>query len=125
MSCSVVVAAWMQINKGDADGRTPLYVACLHKRHSALRLLVKLGADVERADKNNITCLMVACRTGCKTDVSYLIDKGAQVNRQDSNGMKLSMIGCFLRRNKCGFIPSYEANQQPSYVAIVVNKQTV
>ena len=76
-----------QINKGDAEGCTPLLAACWHRHLSVVQHLLKLGADLEIADKNGVTCLMLACWRGHKEIVSYLIDHGAQVNRQDSTGM--------------------------------------
>ena len=65
----------------DAQGRTPLFVACEKGHVDAAWLLLKKGAEVDRATERGWTPLYLACWIGNVTAARLLLDNGAAVDR--------------------------------------------
>ncbi|KAF5686273.1 hypothetical protein FCIRC_2991 [Fusarium circinatum] len=68
------------------DGKSALYWAFYYKQHSAIRLLIEHGADVNEKDPDGWTPLIQAIRGTDEDLVWLLIKKGAQVDQRDGKG---------------------------------------
>ena len=93
------------INEENADGKTPLVIACENYRVEIVRMLLDHHADVSKPDVNGYTPLMLACQMmDWNTDdsavfdshevVSLLIKSGANVNAVAHNGLTALCIAC-------------------------------
>ncbi len=71
------------------EGWTPLHLAVLHEQKEAIKLLVKLGADVNAKNKESETPLWIAISELRKPDIAeLLLDLGARINsRRGDLGM--------------------------------------
>jgi ankyrin repeat protein len=58
-----LIAAWRaaDVCAADADGCTPLWVACANGQLGVARWLTGLGADAQWADLDGLTPICVAC----------------------------------------------------------------
>ena len=70
--------------KGDPTGDTPLMLAAENGQAEAVKLLLKLGADLEAGDDVHQTPLMSAAKRGKTDTVRLLLNRGAKV---DARGM--------------------------------------
>jgi ankyrin repeat protein len=68
------------------DGKSALHWAFYYKQHSAIKLLVEHGADVNEKDPGGWTPLIQAIRGRNEDLVWLLIKKGAQVDQRDGKG---------------------------------------
>jgi len=68
--------------------RSVLNFACFKGRVETVKLLIKLGADVESGNRNNETCLHAAVQGNNIEIVKILIKAGANTNARDDNGKK-------------------------------------
>ncbi len=74
-------------NAADADGVTPLAVACAGDAPPEMvRDLVMAGAQVNSADVDGVTPLMRAAERGNLAKVTFLLDRGAQPHARDRKG---------------------------------------
>ena len=78
----------------DAEGRTPLYVACTKGHIDAARLLLDKGAAVDRARNNGSTPLYAACFNGHVEVTRLLLNKGAEVDRANDGGGTPLFVAC-------------------------------
>jgi uncharacterized protein len=67
-------------------GMTPLLLASRDGHLDAAKLLVEVGADVNRADPNGITALLMALTNGQLDVAKFLIEHGADPKRADGWG---------------------------------------
>jgi ankyrin repeat protein len=70
----------------DDDGRTPLYWASSDGNDSAVRVLVEMGADIDRQDNDGWTALMVAAANVQSSCVELLVALGADVSLVNKQG---------------------------------------
>ena len=68
-------------------GRTPLMNAALSGNGECVRLLLKVGAEVNACDKNGVTALMCAATVGSAHCMKLLLDAGTDVNHSDKKKM--------------------------------------
>jgi serine/threonine protein kinase/ankyrin repeat protein len=61
-----LLQAECDVNAADSDGRTPLMYAALYNRPTAVRLLLKGGANIKAKDKGGMTALDLAEQFGNK-----------------------------------------------------------
>jgi ankyrin repeat protein len=72
-----------------SKGRTPLMEAAMGQHLAAMRLLVRLGADVNAVSKNRTTALYMAARKGHTDAVTFLLDSGANYTIRPYDGLTL------------------------------------
>jgi ankyrin repeat protein len=80
-----LVKAGVDIN-ARVQGTTPLMWASINGRSNTVRLLIKMGANVNLGDNHKVTALMFASKYGHVEVVKELIRAGAEINRKDRNG---------------------------------------
>lgn len=74
-------------NQGDVkDGKSALHCAFVYKQHSAIRLLIDHGANVNDKSSDGLTPLIRAICDKNEDLVWLLIKKGADVDQQDGKG---------------------------------------
>ena len=73
-----VVAA---IDQQDADGNTPLILACKHGSPAALRALCDAGADINFLDGGDISALAHAMRRRKPAVIEVLKERGAKPHK--------------------------------------------
>lgn len=73
------------INKTNADGYTPLILACYHGNEEAVKFLIDKVKDIN-GTSNYGTPLMAAVVKGNVEIVEMLLDRNADTNIADSNG---------------------------------------
>ena len=78
--------AGANINKANADGKTPLHIAAENGHKSVAGILITKGADVNARDNKGRTPLHLATQEGHAPMADYLTDKGADLNSQDKVG---------------------------------------
>jgi ankyrin repeat protein len=85
---AVVLDAGVDVNAVDEDFSTPLHFAA--NRRSTIRVLVELGADIDRQDDRKLTALHLACRSWTWREdgpcVPLLLALGANVHLVDKYG---------------------------------------
>lgn len=70
------------------EGATPLHVAALSGREDAIKVLVKLNAQINAKDDDGRTALMAAvCSSQGPEIVELFLKLGANINAQDKEGM--------------------------------------
>jgi len=65
----------------DAEGRTPLLLACKRASAPLVELLVSKGASVNAPAKNGDTCLMAGLRSQCVELLRVLLEANAELSR--------------------------------------------
>lgn len=80
------LAAGMNVNAADREGRTALMEAASHSQFEIVKTLLAKGADVNVKDKQGKTALMYAAWRG-QTDIAHvLMAKDADMNAKDNEG---------------------------------------
>ena len=82
------VVTGVDINSHTALGFTPLMWAVDKGHGEATKLLLELGADVNKVDLDGRNIVHVACRSVPfnKSILSMLVEKGANINQKDKQG---------------------------------------
>ena len=70
----------------DADGSTPILYAAGNGHGDVVRLLMKLGADINKADNDGETPLHGAALNGHGDVIQMLVAGGADVNKATKYG---------------------------------------
>ena len=78
--------AGANVNKANAEGKTPLHIAAENGHKEVAGVLIAKGAEVNAKDKEGRTPLHLATQEGYAPMVDYLTDKGANLNSQDKAG---------------------------------------
>ena len=82
-------------NIQDADGLTPLAIACQRRNHFAVdRLLHANGIKIDIKDNHGSTPLHEACEYGSKKIVELLLKKGVQFLEADRDGVTPLHVAC-------------------------------
>jgi ankyrin repeat protein len=80
-------AAGADVNRKNAHGFTPVYVAALYNHPLLIqRLVVSYGADLQASDLGGLTALHVAAEKGHEDSVSMLLQCKADATLRDSIG---------------------------------------
>ena len=91
-------------NSGDTLGWSPLMLTASHyqddKSIQQLKLLIKLGANIEQADKNKRTALMIASSLGRIDALQYLIKCKAKLNTSDKFGWTALMLAIYYNQKE-------------------------
>jgi ankyrin repeat protein len=87
------------IHASDDNGKIPLHWASMYKNESAMRVLVELGADIDRQDKFGQSALFDAAGSTQSSCVDLLIALGADVNLVDRWGTTASRRAADLQRS--------------------------
>ncbi|XP_063904035.1 uncharacterized protein LOC135123370 [Zophobas morio] len=85
-SFDCLVEAGSEINRGNKQGETPLYVASKMGHEKLVEYLMTAGAEINRAKKNGTTPLFIASQFGHEKVVEYLMTAGAEINRTFNDG---------------------------------------
>ncbi|KAJ3646951.1 hypothetical protein Zmor_024507 [Zophobas morio] len=85
-SFDCLVEAGAEINRGNKQGETPLYVASKMGHEKVVENLATAGAESNRARNNGATPLLIASQNGHEKVVKYLVIAGAKINRAMNNG---------------------------------------
>lgn len=75
------------VDSRDADGHTPLLLACKQAEPDVFHALLDAGADIEAADSREMNALFFVATTGVVSLAQVLLDRGAQVNRVAARGL--------------------------------------
>jgi ankyrin repeat protein len=83
------------------EGQTPLHWAVSKGNMSALRVLVELGADIDRRDSRGRTALHCACCSlrGDEPRVQFLLSFGADIGVVDSKGRTACHVAAEWRKH--------------------------
>ena len=79
----------MNVDREDADGRTPLHIAALDGRTEIAALLIEQGADINKQINSTMqgTPLICAVANNNEDVVRLLLEKGAAVNLAGGSGI--------------------------------------
>ncbi|CAL4119741.1 unnamed protein product, partial [Meganyctiphanes norvegica] len=79
-----MVEAGTSVDLQTSTGSTPIYVAVQNGKYEAIKLLVKLGADVDKRETSfNGTALLQAAAVGQDLAIITLLDLGADINAKN------------------------------------------
>ncbi len=81
------LARGTNVNAVDAEGYSPLHIACAAGYANIAQLLIDKGADVNAITPDGITPLHSTSMTGTAACATLLLDRGAKVMAQDNNQM--------------------------------------
>ena len=76
------------------SGETSLLRACRNGHVDVIKLLLVLGAEIDRADEGGVTPLLIACENGRVDVVRLLLNKGADVDRATKNCVTPLYVAC-------------------------------
>ncbi|XP_050391163.2 serine/threonine-protein phosphatase 6 regulatory ankyrin repeat subunit B [Patella vulgata] len=76
----------MNVNLGDFDGQTALFMAVGNGERSITKDLLKAGANVNHCDKKRQTPLMTAASNCNRSILECLLEAGADVDKTDTDG---------------------------------------
>ncbi|XP_063904028.1 uncharacterized protein LOC135123367 [Zophobas morio] len=85
-SFECLVEAGAEINRGNKQGETPLYVASKMGHEKLVEYLMTDGAEINRARNDGATPLLIASQNGHDKIVEYLVTVGAEINRASNDG---------------------------------------
>ena len=84
----------------DKNGDTAFLFACWKAEFETVKLLVELGADINKTDQCGRNGLMIAARFRRNNIIKYLNDKNNQlINAEDENGetaLTIAREGCLI-----------------------------
>jgi ankyrin repeat protein len=84
------------VNRKDADGRTPLMAAALNGHLAVVKLLIERGTEVNERDKSGYTVLRQALFSDKANVVKLLLDEGASGNARDNYGEPVLHVAASL-----------------------------
>ena len=85
------------VNRANADGATPVYIAAQKGQVEAIRVLHELGGDVNRAEASGVTPVCIAAYMGRAEAIRVLHELGADYTRVCSVGSaSVAMLKCIL-----------------------------
>ncbi len=106
---NILTSVPMNVDREDADGRTPLHLAAFYGRTEIATLLIEQGADINRQINSQMqgTPLICAVANNHADVVRLLLEKGAAVNAAGASGItplhiaavqgRLELIGLLLQ----------------------------
>lgn len=102
---TLLIAKGAHVNNSDDTLRwSPLMLTASHyqddKSMQHLKLLIKLGANIEQADKNKRTALMISSSLGRIDALQYLIKSKAKLNTYDKFGWTALMLGIYYNQKE-------------------------
>ena len=95
-----LLAAGVDPNVRDEDGRTPLFSAVLGNSVGLVGLLLESGADVNAHDNQGFTTLHFCAQEDLPVMARLLVSKGADVNAQDEDGSSVLWRAIFSERGR-------------------------
>lgn len=103
-----VIAEGFDINEPDADGLTPLHMACINKNYDAATELLEAGAHVDPQDKWGNTPLNRAVfgKDGTVQLVELLVDHGADPAIENHHGTSPEALA--RRLQKADYLAVFE-----------------
>jgi ankyrin repeat protein len=101
------------VNEADADGLTPLHIACINKNFDAANVLLQAGAHVDPQDKWGNTPLgrAVFGKDGTVDLVQLLVDHGADPTIE--NHSAVSALKLARRLQKLDYLVVFENDAPP------------
>jgi ankyrin repeat protein len=102
---TLLITKGAHVNNSDDTLRwSPLMLTASHyqdgKSLQHLKLLIKLGANIEQADKNKRTALMIAASLGRVEALEYLIRSRAQLDSCDKFGWTALMLAIYYNQKE-------------------------
>ena len=85
----LLLLAGARVNQGN---RTSVMLAASKGHNTILRLLLSLGADVDKTDEEGISALMLACQENRLDTVRFLLGIGAFIHATDDEGSDALMF---------------------------------
>ncbi|KAM9815468.1 ankyrin repeat domain-containing protein 27 isoform 3-T3 [Syngnathus typhle] len=82
------------VRSANADGVTPLHVACMYGHGELTALLVRHGADVEARTERKATPLHLASQNNHLQVVKFLLECNAKLNKKDQYGNTALIRAC-------------------------------
>lgn len=79
------IAAGLDVDSSDDQGRTALLFACFNGHTTVAKLLLEKGAELKHRDALGRTALMFAATGANPEVVEFLLDSGAEVNAADTD----------------------------------------
>jgi len=76
----------INVNEANQKGDTPLIIACKNGNETAVRVLLRYGADLNKPDHDGNSPLFTACNYSNKHIIEYFIRKGAELNLENNKG---------------------------------------
>ncbi|KAE9351967.1 hypothetical protein PR003_g4626 [Phytophthora rubi] len=93
---SIMLHSGMDLQVVNADGLTPLHVACKMGNEQAASLLVYYGAKLDaRAIRDDATPLILACRAESEGIAKLLVESNASLSACDSSGNTALHVAVF------------------------------
>ncbi|XP_049579319.1 ankyrin repeat domain-containing protein 27 isoform X3 [Syngnathus scovelli] len=82
------------VRSANADGVTPLHVACMYGHAELTALLVRHGADIEARTERKATPLHLASQNNHLQVVKFLLECNAKLNKKDQYGNTALIRAC-------------------------------
>ncbi len=77
----LLIKAGADLNQGNDNGATPLYMASQNGRAEAVEILIQAGADLNQGTDDGATPLYIASQEGHNKVVAILVKAGADLNQ--------------------------------------------
>ncbi|KAE9128014.1 hypothetical protein PF010_g4670 [Phytophthora fragariae] len=130
---SIMLHSGMDLQVVNADGLTPLHVACKMGNEQATSLLVYYGAKLDaRAIRDDATPLILACRAESEGIAKLLVESNASLSACDSSGNTALHVAVFTGNEgetslhiaaKLGYfgiiLPSHSASESQTVYQLV------
>lgn len=81
-SSKLLVAAALNIDVENANGETPLLIACMQGSYPLVEFILEKGADVNTCRRDGHSPLSAACEAGDVSIIRLLLERGAAVDGQ-------------------------------------------
>ncbi|KAE9035826.1 hypothetical protein PR001_g6869 [Phytophthora rubi] len=116
---SIMLHSGMDLQVVNADGLTPLHVACKMGNEQAASLLVYYGAKLDaRAIRDDATPLILACRAESEGIAKLLVESNASLSACDSSGNTALHVAVFTG-NEGLILPSHSASESQTVYQLV------
>jgi len=102
---TLLISKGAHVNQSDDNLYwSPLMLTASHyqdnKSIEQLKLLIKLGANIEQADKNKRTALMIASSLGRTESLKYLLKYKAKLDTSDKYGWSALMLAVYYNQKE-------------------------